>query len=321
MAEVAVCIPTYNGACFLRDCLDSVVNQSFQDLEILVVDDHSSDNTDTVVAEYAAFDDRIRFYRNSSNLGLVGNWNAAIAWARAPWIKLVFQDDLLTNDCIGELHACANDTGAQFVGCFRHFLFEDGVAEGMRAWYLSHQAFVANAFGRPTLTPEGVADLCLDHFAQNWVGEPTVTLIHRDVFDAIGWFDPAIAHRCDAEFWCRAGTNVGIAMLPKYLATFRVHAKSTTSDNLSNRAFANEMLDPLVMLMRYLGDPLYASLRAAAVRRGVWEQMRRSFDEMGKEAHRIACLTRNTSNSSPWREWCRVVSYYPQLAIFGRAEN
>ena len=321
MAEVSVCIPTYNGARYLRDCLDSVVNQSFRDLEIVVVDDNSSDDTVEIAAEYAGFDDRIRLYRNPANRGLVGNWNEAIARGTGQWIKFVFQDDMLTLDCIAEMHALAQDTGAGFVGCFRHFLFEEGVSDSQQEWYLVHQAFVASLFECPVADPVRVRNLCLDHFAQNFVGEPTATLLHRDLFGRYGHFDPAIAHRSDAEFWCRVGSNVGIAMVPRWLATFRVHAEATTHKNLSNRSFANEMLDPLIMLSRFLNDPEYAALRAVATERGVLGKMQRSLAQLGKEAHRIAHETPASSDSPLWKEWSRVVSFHPRLQTYGHIEG
>jgi glycosyltransferase involved in cell wall biosynthesis len=314
VAEVSICIPTFNGARYLHDCLDSAITQSFRDLEIVIVDDNSSDNTRTIAAEYAAFDARIKLYRNPKNLGLVANWNEAVRLASSPWIKFLFQDDLLTKSCVAEMYKHAKATGALFVACFRHFLFEDGVAGSLQDFYLSHQQFLADIFVRESLvTPDGVAELCLEHFAQNFIGEPTVTLIHRRIFNICGWFDPAISHRCDAEFWSRAGVNVGAAMLPKPLAVFRVHSDSTTSDNLSNRAFANAVLDPLIILFRYLNDPEYEPLRLVASRKGVLDKMRLSLRELAKEAYKVAAQNRFTPQSGMWKEWQRVASSYSKL--------
>ena len=86
---VSVCVPTYNGARFLRQCLDSALAQSWRDLEILVVDDGSTDESVAIARDYARRDDRVRVAVNAANLGLVENWNRCVALARGRWINFI----------------------------------------------------------------------------------------------------------------------------------------------------------------------------------------------------------------------------------------
>lgn len=87
---ITVAIPTYNRATVLGHAIESALAQTFRDLELIVLDDASSDATPTVVASHA--DERLRYVRNDANLGMTANWNRAFALARAPWVSLLHDD-------------------------------------------------------------------------------------------------------------------------------------------------------------------------------------------------------------------------------------
>ena len=72
---VSVLIPTYNYARYLPVAIESVLAQDFHDLEVVIVDDCSQDDSAEVIRHYAGLDPRIRFHLNRQNLGLVPNWN------------------------------------------------------------------------------------------------------------------------------------------------------------------------------------------------------------------------------------------------------
>src|SRR5215468_6023153 len=93
--KVSVCIPTYNGAAYLSECLESVMRQTFAAIEILIVDDGSSDSSASIAQQYTRADKRIRLFVNKKHLGLVSNWNHRVDLASREWIKFVFQDDIL----------------------------------------------------------------------------------------------------------------------------------------------------------------------------------------------------------------------------------
>jgi glycosyltransferase involved in cell wall biosynthesis len=109
---VSVCIPTYNGAKYLKECLDSVLAQTFTDFEVLIVDDKSSDETLSIAQEYATYDPRFRVIQNECNLGLVGNWNRCVELAQGEWIKFIFQDDLIEPACLERMLAVRKSESA-----------------------------------------------------------------------------------------------------------------------------------------------------------------------------------------------------------------
>src|SRR5688572_5713153 len=94
MPLVSVCIPTYNYAHLIADAIESVLRQTERDLELVVIDDCSTDDTEQVAARYAD-DPRFRFVRNPCNLGLFGNFNRCFELAEGEFVKVLCADDWL----------------------------------------------------------------------------------------------------------------------------------------------------------------------------------------------------------------------------------
>lgn len=90
---ISVIIPAYNAAAFIGQAIQSVLDQTLTDLEVVVVDDKSTDNTNDVVAAYAARDSRVRHFPGVRNLGPGGARNLAINHARGKWIAALDADD------------------------------------------------------------------------------------------------------------------------------------------------------------------------------------------------------------------------------------
>ena len=96
---MSVCIPAYKAERFIAATIESVLAQTTEDWELVVVDDASPDGTYDVAARYAG-DRRVRVERNATNLGPVGNWNHVVAQARGRYVKLLCSDDLLYPTCL-----------------------------------------------------------------------------------------------------------------------------------------------------------------------------------------------------------------------------
>ena len=99
-AKISVIVPVYNVEQYLRQCLDSVINQTFKDLEIICVDDCSPDNSAEILKEYAQKDSRIKIITLEKNGGLGNARNVALKQASAEYIMFLDSDDWL------ELYAC-----------------------------------------------------------------------------------------------------------------------------------------------------------------------------------------------------------------------
>ncbi len=85
---VSIGIPVYNGGKYLEETLDSILNQTFTDFEVIVSDNASTDNTREIVEAYAAKDPRVRYYRNAENIGAAPNYNRTFELSRGKYFRL-----------------------------------------------------------------------------------------------------------------------------------------------------------------------------------------------------------------------------------------
>ena len=97
---ITIVIPTYNRADYLREAIDSVLSQTYQDFELLICDNASTDNTPVLIKNYN--DSRIKYYRHQTNIGMQQNWRFALSYPNTPFIALLSDDDLLLPHHIGK---------------------------------------------------------------------------------------------------------------------------------------------------------------------------------------------------------------------------
>ena len=93
--KVTVCLPTYNSGEFIRSAIDSILEQTFTDFELIISDDCSIDNTPEIIRSYLDKDSRIQYLQNSHNLGLFPNWNRCLESASGEYITVFAQDDVM----------------------------------------------------------------------------------------------------------------------------------------------------------------------------------------------------------------------------------
>lgn len=93
--KVSILVPVYNRERYIGECIQSALDQTITDSEIVVVDNASTDRTWEICQEYASQDARIRIFRNESNIGPVRNWLACVAHARGDYGKILWSDDLM----------------------------------------------------------------------------------------------------------------------------------------------------------------------------------------------------------------------------------
>jgi len=105
MVKVSIGLPVFNGARFLPAALDSLLAQSFEDFELVICDNASSDGTMQICREYAARDARIRLTENAKNLGAARNFNRTFELAQGSYFKWAAHDDVCASEFLAE--ACA----------------------------------------------------------------------------------------------------------------------------------------------------------------------------------------------------------------------
>ncbi|MBX6388518.1 MAG: glycosyltransferase family 2 protein [Frankia sp.] len=93
--KISMGLPIYNGDRFLRPALDSLLGQTFGDLELIISDNASTDATEEICREYARADDRVRYVRQERNIGANANYNEVVRLSRAPLFRWVADDDVV----------------------------------------------------------------------------------------------------------------------------------------------------------------------------------------------------------------------------------
>lgn len=127
--KISIIIPVYNAEKYLRECLDSVLAQTFQDFEVLLINDGSTDNSGQICDEYAEKDKRIKVF-HKENGGVSAARNLGIENAKGEWITFVDSDDFIGENFLWDLHACL-DANSDFVITNCSLIYESG---NVRYW-------------------------------------------------------------------------------------------------------------------------------------------------------------------------------------------
>ena len=211
---VSVIIPTYNRADLLPETLASVLGQTLADIEVLVVDDGSTDDTAGVVAAMA--DSRLRYIKNEyTGLPAAGR-NVGIRAAKADLLAFVDSDDLWLPEKLA-VQARHLDEHPEVRWCFTHHGF------------LDHTTGEVEPCPLPEIPAPGVRRFaCL--LGVNYVPSPTV-LVRRRLLERTGFFDEAPELRFveDWELWLRLEAASPGVFLPQTLALYRRHPANATA--------------------------------------------------------------------------------------------
>ena len=116
MVKVSIGVPIYNVEDYLRECLDSIMNQTFEDFEVIMVDDGSPDNSFSICQEYVAKDSRFKLI-HQENKGLAGARNTCLKYMRGEYITWIDSDDVVDNNYLERLLEVQAETGADIVRC------------------------------------------------------------------------------------------------------------------------------------------------------------------------------------------------------------
>ncbi len=250
---VSICIPTFNAARWIRECLTSALAQTYQPIEVLVVDDASTDGTVELVQSLR--DERTRVIVNELNVGMVNNWNRCIELAHGEFVKFLLHDDVLYPDCIEQmmrLFSDHEDLGLVFSS--RDLIVEGETEERATQVWLNNSTLLHTRFDSIVAVNNGrilFGQYLRQGFRANWIGEPSSVLVRKDCFSRLGLFNQNLYQVCDIEMWLRIMFRYDIGFLPEKLSAFRFHPDSTSAGNLKSR---RNCLDQLWLVESLLSD-------------------------------------------------------------------
>ncbi len=261
---VSVCIPTFNGAGFIGQCIESCANQTYPNIEIVICDDCSSDETISIIEKYAKADKRIKVYKNANNLGLVGNWNATLKNAAGEYIKWMFQDDLMEHNAV-ESFVEAAKSNHDFIVSKRNFVLYPEATESEKDYYFKKIRKLENYFSDNENThyfnSAEIARLTTENIALNFIGEPSLIFFKRSLINEVGLYDDKLVQICDLEFNLRLAVKSGVFVINKPLCSFSIHANSTTSSNLNKKYFRLRYIEQAYFAFKLLNDKAFFLLQ------------------------------------------------------------
>lgn len=241
---ISVCIPSYKNEEFIAATLESVLKQTYRNLEIIITDDRSPDNTVSAVKRFS--DPRIRLFENRLNLGVGGNWNEALSHATGKYIKLMGADDLIYPECIQrQVDALENPEHANVVlaVCNTDVINPSGRVVMRRRFRFRH----GRSDGKKLIGK------CV-RWGTNYVGEPVVGLFKREVMARAGMYDPGNPYWLDLIFWAELLKYGDAFMDQNRLAAFRISGGSvTTSLGFKQAAYTRSFI------RKMRADPVYHS--------------------------------------------------------------
>ncbi|MFV9550613.1 glycosyltransferase family 2 protein [Algibacter sp. PT7-4] len=236
---VSICIPTYNGAKFITEAMESAIKQSYSNLEIIVSDDNSKDETLKIIEDYKSKTNiPIAIYNHKPN-GIGANWNNCIKNAKGDYIKFLFQDDTIVPSCIDKMvEQAIKNPRIGLVYSKRNFIYEKN--EKNKNWIKTYGNLHTSwsnlkiennkAYSGKVL----LANKKLLEVPINKIGEPTAVLLKKDVFNKVGYFSTILKQSLDIEFWYRLMKYYSVVFINEELVTFRLHEDQASAINKNN---------------------------------------------------------------------------------------
>jgi len=204
MPLVSIVVPSYNKAAFLREAIESVLNQDYANIELLVFDDGSTDNTRTVLE---SFGNRF-FWESHSNMGQANTLNKGWQLAKGSILAYLSADDVLLPEAVGVSVRLLLDH-PEVVMTYCDFNIIDPSSKVVRRVF----------------TP----DFDYQEMVRNVICYPGPgAFFRREAFSQLGGWNPAYRQMPDFEYWLRLGRIGAFCRIPKVLADFRVHDSSLT---------------------------------------------------------------------------------------------
>ena len=213
---VAVLLPVHDAGKFLRECLDSILAQTFADFELIVCDDASGDDSAAILTEYAARDARIKVMRNASNLGIARTRNRLIE-AVSPdceYIAIMDSDDVCFPDRLErQLAFLAAHPEAGGVGSALEIIDENSQTTGFRSY------------------PTSPAEIRRIMPVNNVIAQPTM-MLRRAVVTDVGFYNPECVCCSDYEYWLRVLEKYDFANLPEPVLRYRMSSTQLKQSKL-----------------------------------------------------------------------------------------
>ena len=224
---VSICIPVHNGGLNLEKTVESVLLQSFQDWELIVSDDHSSDGHFELLKERFAGHKSFVFLDNPGTPGAANNWNYCSSFARGKYLKLLCQDDLLVANSLDLcVTAMEKNPGVALVTGRRGIIDQHGKVIIRSRGNQGIKGLVTGQRAISTLVKKGTNIIC----------EPSIVLYRSEIFRSTIGFDSNWNYLIDIASYVEVLRHGNLYCVDQTLGYFRISPTSWSSQLQSTQA-------------------------------------------------------------------------------------
>jgi len=210
--KVSVLIPAYNYGHYISEAIDSVLEQTFDDFELIIVDNNSEDNTVELVSEYMKKDSRVSIHVNQENIGMYRNYNQALALASGEYIKFLNADDKFEPTLL-----------EKFVDTLDKY---EGISlVTSKRQYFGDKTDILEAGFTGEQNKEVILEKCFKE--GNIIGEPTTVMFRRKHLN-VGTFNIDLKMFADFDMWIKLLEVGNVYFVDEVLSYFRIHETQGT---------------------------------------------------------------------------------------------
>ena len=214
---VSICIPVYNGELYIYKTLNSALNQTYKNIEIIIFDDCSTDNSAEIIK---TFDDcRITYHLNDKNYGAFLNFQKCIEACNGEFIKLLNHDDLLRPNAIEkQVNVLINNPDVSLCITATNVINEFDKIIMKRQLYKKSLKINGKRLAKKTLL-----------YGRNIYGEPSTVLFRKDKSRLIGNFNKELYISNDLDYWIRLSYVGDVYYINEFLSDWRLSQTNDTS--------------------------------------------------------------------------------------------
>jgi len=239
---VSVIIPSYNHEKFIKNCINSVLNQTFQDFEIIITDDGSVDRTVEIIKSFE--DPRIRLFTHTGNQGASIASNNCITHSNGRYIAMLSSDDVWYPEKLAlQVRYLDDHSGVAAVFGKVDWINENGNLIVYKGFPYKYMFEVENRTRHEWLRHFFLYGNCLCH---------PCSLVRRECYSEVGMFDPAFASLPDLDFWIRICIKYEIAILDQKLIQFRKFSDENNASGKTMETLIRNRLEHRHSLNHYL---------------------------------------------------------------------
>jgi len=227
MELISICIPTYNSEKYIYECLDSVARQTYKNLEIIVSDNNSDDNTLKIVRSFKL--NNLKIFKNESNVGMVENFNLSFKYSTGKYIKFLASDDKIEKKSIEKAYEVfQKNDDVVLVSSSKKVINSNSKTIFKKISSLNEGGYNGDAIINKII-----------YSGRNPIGEPSTALIRRSVIEEVGGFKSMYPMTLDIDFWISILNCGNFYFIDEPLASFRVHENSYSVQKNSINEYKN----------------------------------------------------------------------------------